>query len=1139
MKLKKLILKNIASIEDAEILFDQAPLDSEPVFLICGDTGSGKTTILDGICLALYNETPRMNKTNREIYTENSAQEEQSKEFAINDCRQLMRRNTAEAWCVLEFTGSNEHEYRAEWYVARAHKRANGNLQPVKWSLEDLTIQQTWTKVNEIKQEIQQAVGLTFAQYCRTALLAQGDFTQFLQSGETAKSEILEKLTGTEIYSQIGAKIFALTREKKIAFEEQRQRLCDIRILSEEELQQILTYIQEQQTVLTHTEQQNSSDKEKLDWLRKDQELNGQIRIAEEKWQQTEALLQSDEIKSKEEILSLWTLTEEIRSILKQKQHLTEDAEVCRKKEKALEREYQRLTDGYAFLQEEQKAEQQKAEQLRQALAEIKELIPMYEKSQTLVGQLQHIEKQEQRIRELNMDLKGIDEELPKQTTRMDTLKQELHTQNLLLEKEQKEISEIRKGIHRDEYTQLQTELKSLTNELTSLSEAQKIILLLRERVEQKNKATAELEETRTQLTQEQSEEERKQTEANQKKLLFQQAEELFNKQKMALSDWAREMRHLLHQGDTCPVCGGKIESALHDEDFQSALAPLQQDLESKKQEKEQAERVLIEAQAKIKELNSLLQKQNQTAQQATAAYRQVYNQTVEICSACGIPQLQKNTQAEVDRRITENRKRQDEIGTRMKEFQKQINLLNAKQQEKDRHQQAADKLLNEANRMEVQINRLLKSKEEIQRTIQHSVQENETAIREVYPQILWKDREELWKNSRTALIGKLEQEAATYRTHTEQLQNLSESVHIRDILLQHIAEQKRQTEKGFPHWSQYTTQEKVAVPHLETAWNELSGQTSALKEHALHTEQEINRLGANEQEFYKTHPQISEEKIKQLLAINGNMVETYRQETQKLKDRLLEYKTELQRNQQLRQEHQEKKPELNEQDTPETLTVSIARATAACAQINQDIGRCQAQIENNRQNLEKSEALRRDIQKRQEEYIRWNRLCSLFGDDKGKKFRNIAQSFVLKELLERANFYLNHLTERYELSCQAGSLTILLTDWYQGGTSRPASTLSGGEGFLVSLSLALGLSSLNRKSLSVDTLFIDEGFGTLSSDYLNIVMDTLERLHQLGGKKVGIISHVEGLRERIKTQIRVKRIDQGRSCIEIVNENN
>ena len=101
---------------------------------------------------------------------------------------------------------------------------------------------------------------------------------------------------------------------------------------------------------------------------------------------------------------------------------------------------------------------------------------------------------------------------------------------------------------------------------------------------------------------------------------------------------------------------------------------------------------------------------------------------------------------------------------------------------------------------------------------------------------------------------------------------------------------------------------------------------------------------------------------------------------------------------------------------------------------------------------------------------------------------------------------------------------------------ARPACTLSGGESFLVSLSLALGLSSLSRQSLSVDTLFIDEGFGTLSSDYLNTVMDTLEKLHQMGGKKVGIISHVEGLKERIKTQIQVRRIDSSRSEIEVVN---
>ncbi|MDM8250918.1 SbcC/MukB-like Walker B domain-containing protein [Phocaeicola barnesiae] len=106
-------------------------------------------------------------------------------------------------------------------------------------------------------------------------------------------------------------------------------------------------------------------------------------------------------------------------------------------------------------------------------------------------------------------------------------------------------------------------------------------------------------------------------------------------------------------------------------------------------------------------------------------------------------------------------------------------------------------------------------------------------------------------------------------------------------------------------------------------------------------------------------------------------------------------------------------------------------------------------------------------------------------------------------------------------MACQAGSLTILLRDYYQGGSARPTSTLSGGESFLVSLSLALGLSSLNQHRLSTDMLFIDEGFGTLSEDYLNTVMDTLERLHQLGGKKVGIISHVEGFANASRPRFR------------------
>ena len=169
-------------------------------------------------------------------------------------------------------------------------------------------------------------------------------------------------------------------------------------------------------------------------------------------------------------------------------------------------------------------------------------------------------------------------------------------------------------------------------------------------------------------------------------------------------------------------------------------------------------------------------------------------------------------------------------------------------------------------------------------------------------------------------------------------------------------------------------------------------------------------------------------------------------------------------------------------------------------------------------------------------DYEAWARLYDIFGSSDGKKMRNIAQSYVLKQLLVGANVYLRQLTGRYELAGQSGSLTILLKDNQSGGVLRPTSTISGGESFLISLALALGLSSLSNRSLSMDILFIDEGFGTLDSDSLSMVMETLERLHQVGGRKVGIISHVESLRDSMTTQIQVTPVNSTLSEVKVVS---
>ena len=214
MKLQKLTIHNIASIEDAVIDFEAQPLSGSNVILITGETGSGKSTILDAICLALYATTPRM--SNKEM--DGKWQENATDQMDITDTLQLMRKSTSEAYARLSFRGSDGNAYEAEWHAERKRKNLSRT-----WSLNNLTHPDAspqpgngkdGTKDNEMKQAIQSAVGLTFDQFCRTTMLAQGEFTRFLKSGNKDKAAILEKITNTEQYAKIGAMVYDLTHRK-------------------------------------------------------------------------------------------------------------------------------------------------------------------------------------------------------------------------------------------------------------------------------------------------------------------------------------------------------------------------------------------------------------------------------------------------------------------------------------------------------------------------------------------------------------------------------------------------------------------------------------------------------------------------------------------------------------------------------------------------------------------------------------------------------------------------------------------------------------------------------------------------------------------------------------------------------------
>jgi exonuclease SbcC len=199
-----------------------------------------------------------------------------------------------------------------------------------------------------------------------------------------------------------------------------------------------------------------------------------------------------------------------------------------------------------------------------------------------------------------------------------------------------------------------------------------------------------------------------------------------------------------------------------------------------------------------------------------------------------------------------------------------------------------------------------------------------------------------------------------------------------------------------------------------------------------------------------------------------------------------------------------------------------LATQEAQRREFSEQLGAQRALLSSDEQRRKSQQALFAQIGQQAAEADIWQRLDSLIGSAKGDKFRKFAQGLTLDHLLHLANRHLARLHGRYLLRRKiTGELELDIVDSWQGDAARDTRTLSGGESFLVSLALALALSDLVSHKTSIDSLFLDEGFGTLDSDTLEIALNALDTL-KATGKMIGVISHVEGMKERIAAQIRV-----------------
>lgn len=1153
MILQQLQIHNIASIEDATIDFEAQPLADSEVFLITGKTGAGKSTLLDAICLALYASTPRLENTSMQ-----GEMRDNEKDIKIKDPVQLMRRNTGEAFVRLTFIGSNDVHYEAQWSVARARNKVTGKIQNKKWALRNLDTDFTYAKDKEIREEIALAIGLDFKQFCRTTLLAQGEFTRFLNSKDDEKAEILEKITGVDAYSRIGAKIFEQTVEKKKIWEDSQQKIEGIQILNDEEIAQKNNQLQQLDEQSQQIKNTLEKKQKKLRWLQQEQDIRQRKEQAKEDLAHVKAIAESDETQQQEQTIALWNHTIEARTKMN-------EAASCAKTILQQEAQLQSLEQTFRQIQGAQSYELQQEQTIALSIKSIDDYLAqeapkvhLYENAQTLNTLIESFLKNKKdaanNLQYANQIKKELSTQyLPKLEKSKTMLEECQKTYNQQVIKAQEAETEL-EHLHLPQLRQQQEALKTLLNDIQAaknllelLHEEQNRHVLSKENLVQLQNSIQEKEKQLQVLTQESHD-------AEIRKNALQLA---YEKQRESINKWAKSIRMKLQIGDTCPVCQQRIESTLPHEDNIDALVV-------------EAEKLYKDAE---NEYNKILTSQNAIDSDIKALKNSLANEQKVFAKCC--ESLAKATQKaqEAAKKIPEGENETQTLAT-LEKVSAQIAEAEVKEKEAKKLRTLRDQKLQE---YEVLRNGMLAAQQKVNDT-QHRIElveaqislqtkDSEKAQNDI--QTLIGEAEKLsWKNDWHTMLtefGKeVEDGAITYKMNTEKQQKLAAELKQFEEGNKNLAAALDAIIKLMPTWGTPSKEPLTLkrIPKVLTRASELQSQiTAALqqmnaaKEKEEDTKKWLKEFMEKKQEMLKDFSDkeqeilLDENLLLQLDTLQQCDIAEKTEAINRIKQQLVSKQTvwdELEKAYQLHTgeyealfDEEEKMPigeKMSEEESLDTrISTSIASLEAQLSELGNQRGGIIRDLEIDRSNKAKVGSLLQESAQKKADFEKWSRLNQLLGDATGNKFRRIAQSYVLASLIHSANGYMRTLSDRYILKVEPGTFVISLEDAYQGYVSRAASTLSGGESFLVSLSLALALSDIGTQ-LSVDTLFIDEGFGTLSGEPLQHAVNTLRSLHSKSGRHVGIISHVEELKERIPVQIRVNQEgNNSSSTIEIV----
>ncbi len=1215
MRILKLHFKNLNSlVGEWTIDFTAPEYSAQGIFAITGPTGAGKSTILDAICLALYGRTPRLERIN-------ASQNE------------IMSRQCGECFANLEFQ-TPSGSYRTLWSQARARKKAEGNLQNAQHIIEDSINNKTLEdKLSKTSQVVTDVTGMDFEHFTRAMLLAQGGFAKFLQSSADERSPILEKITGTEIYSQISKLVHERKTSEESSLNNINATLAGINLLNAnqiEDLQAELTELTNQITVLM-------ADKSKLEhqqtWLGNLQKLTNELTAIQQSQQQLQ--LQQDQFAHDELRLKDAKLVENINSdIYIQLQELRKQVTSIRH---SLSINQQQLPELQNLVTTQQsqvtKAQQELASYKTDQVQNLKvlqqvrlldaqlvtkrdgltiittkltassdELGKLLNEQQELIRQqtdqeLQQIQvsqylSEHQNDANLVSSYSGICVELDKLLVLNNEIKSNQAEQAAIegnLAQLSKQFTEYasKQTAYNEEQSALKQQITQYEQNIQRLASGKTVamlkdeILLLNSKsgdyrellrlLQDKNSLALKLQQIATDLTNEQQSitEIKPQLERENELLDYTNqlldnltAQKLLQTKIISLSD----ERSNLQSNQPCPLCGSI------DHPYAQGGVAVNSEIDNQ----------INQAKTKISQLQETITKLNTQLTTNTANIAKLTEQQQELIGSQA--QLQLNIDNLADKHTLNThtissviiQEQLNTITIDITALDEQIKLLQNYAEQLNTAQLKHNQLDKLANEIKLELARLTEQQLASEKRLAELTNDSQQ-IHGEYDKLLQVLTTTLAEYQLPTIscetIPAIKYSLATLRDAWQNTEK--QSNYLRDELqkLAHQLAQNASLQKAF---NSQISEQQAELAELQQSIDELASnrralfgtkdadtvetqwqqELNSLEEKTKVADNELNQLIQQQtallalidkdntelQPLQINQAFLEEQFIARLKLINiadeaefiskrlsRDKMMAIQETADNLKQQAIELTSRLKQTSETLISEEAKELTVK---TSEEIQAEIVNIQINYEQYNQHIGEIRGQLIANQQAQEQQQETIAKRDKQLQITERYRRLHALIGSNDGKKFRNFAQGLTFELVVKHANQQLREMSDRYLLIRDNNApLELNVIDNYQGGEIRTTKNLSGGESFVISLALALGLSKLSSNKVQVDSLFLDEGFGTLDEDSLQTALDALDSL-QRDGKLIGVISHVDALKERINLQIQVEPMSGGVSRI-------